>query len=76
MNIQEYSEIDFDITNNMQDKIKNNKEYSELQQHVITAGELIYTLDNTSTENEKDLFPLNPEIQLQQIGKDIKIRKK
>ena len=71
MNIQEYSEIDFDITNNMQDKIKNNTEYSELQQHVITAGELIYTLDNTSTENEKDLFPLNPEIQLQQIGKDI-----
>ena len=71
MNIQEYSSIDFDITNNMQDKIKTTKEYNELQQHVITASELLYTLDNTSTENEKKLFPLNPEIQLQQIGSDI-----
>tara|TARA_Y100000590_G_scaffold466755_1_gene643224 strand:- start:3279 stop:3788 length:510 start_codon:yes stop_codon:yes gene_type:complete len=71
MNIQEYSSIDFDITNNMQDKIKTTKEYNELQQHVITASELLYTLDNTSTENEKKLFPLNPEIQLQQIGKYI-----
>ena len=41
MNIQEYSGIDFDITNNMQDKIKTTKEYNELQQHVITASELL-----------------------------------
>jgi len=71
MDIQEYSSIDFDVTNNMEDKIKDVKEYNELQQTIITAGELVYILDNSSNENDKKLFPLNPEIQLQQIGTDI-----
>lgn len=71
MEIKEYSSIDFEITNDIQDKIIKNKEYSELQQNIISAGELIYTLDNNSTENDSKSFPLNPEIQLQQIGSDI-----
>lgn len=71
MEIHEYSSVDFDITNDIQDKIIKNKEYSELQQNIISAGELIYTLDNNSTENDSKSFPLNPEIQLQQIGSDI-----
>ena len=71
MEIQEYSSIDFDINNNMEEKIKDTKEYNELQQNIISAGELIYVLDNNNNENEKNLFPLNPEIQLQQIGSDI-----
>ena len=71
MEIQEYSSIDFDINSDMQEKIKKNNEYNELQQNIISAGELIYTLDNNSAENNSKLFPLNPEIQLQQIGADI-----
>ena len=71
MDIQEYSSVDFDITNNMENKIKEETEYNELQQNIITASELLYTLDNTSNENDTNMFPLNPEIQLQQIGKDI-----
>tara|TARA_B100000029_G_C17131138_1_gene798805 strand:+ start:100 stop:609 length:510 start_codon:yes stop_codon:yes gene_type:complete len=73
MEIQEYSSIDFDINNNMEEKIKDTKEYNELQQNIISAGELIYILDNNNNENEKNLFPLNPEIQLQQIGSDINV---
>tara|TARA_B100001094_G_scaffold314907_1_gene354266 strand:- start:3480 stop:3989 length:510 start_codon:yes stop_codon:yes gene_type:complete len=71
MEIQEYSSIDFDISYDIQDKIKKDIEYNELQQNIISAGELIYTLDNNSNENDSKLFPLNPEIQLQQIGNDI-----
>ena len=71
MEIQEYSSIDFDINSDIQEKIKKNNEYNELQQNIISAGELIYTLDNNSNENDSKLFPLNPEIQLQQIGTDI-----
>ena len=71
MEIQEYSSIDFDINNNMEEKLKDTIEYNELQQNIISAGELIYVLDNNNNENEKNLFPLNPEIQLQQIGSDI-----
>jgi hypothetical protein len=70
MEIQEYSSIDFDISHDIQDKIKKDMEYNELQQNIISAGELIYTLDNNN-ENDSKLFPLNPEIQLQQIGNDI-----
>lgn len=71
MEIQEYSSIDFDINSDIQEKIKKNNEYNELQQNIISAGELIYTLDNNNNENNSKLFPLNPEIQLQQIGTDI-----
>ena len=35
MEIQEYSSIDFDINNNMEEKIKDTKEYNELQQNII-----------------------------------------
>lgn len=71
MEIQEYSLIDFDINNNIEEKIKDIKEYNELQQTIMTTSNLMYTIDNNNNENEKNLFPLNPEIQLQQIGSDI-----
>ena len=38
MEIQEYSSIDFDINNNMEEKIKDTKEYNELQQNILLLG--------------------------------------
>ena len=71
MDLFSHSEIDFPNNKNIENEYKENKEYNEMQQDIISSGELVYVLDNSDNVNENHSFPLDPEIRLQNIGKDI-----
>jgi len=71
MDLFSHSEIDFPNNKNIETEYKENKEYNEMQKDIISSGELIYVLDNSDNVNENQKFPLDPEIRLQNIGKDI-----
>jgi len=71
MDLFSHSEIDFPNNKNIENEYLENKEYNEMQKDIISSGELIYVLDNSDNVNENQSFPLDPEIRLQNIGKDI-----
>lgn len=71
MDLPSYSEVDFVNGKNISDNVNKSIEYSELQQKIVSTGNLLYTLDNSDSVNVNQNFPLDPEIRLQNIGKDI-----
>tara|TARA_B110000285_G_scaffold207652_2_gene247190 strand:- start:93 stop:602 length:510 start_codon:yes stop_codon:yes gene_type:complete len=71
MNLNTYTDIDFNINKNMENIIDKNKEYNELQTEIMSVSELTFILDNSDSVNINHNFPLDPEIIIQNIGKNI-----
>lgn len=71
MDLFTHSEIDFQNSKNINLESEENEDYNELQKDIVSSGELLFVLDNSNNINENEKFPLDPEIKLQNIGKDI-----
>tara|TARA_B110000285_G_scaffold230362_1_gene296829 strand:- start:2115 stop:2624 length:510 start_codon:yes stop_codon:yes gene_type:complete len=71
MNLNTYTEIDFKIDKNIEKIIDENKNYNELQQEIMSSSHLMFNLNNSKSVNINHNFPLDPEIRIQKIGKNI-----